>query len=178
MTYGTSKYYAWLSGCKTPTKTPAILSWMRLFFFCHIQVSTWFANARRRLKKENKMTWSPRNRCGDGTSEDKDDCDSVGDDDDDAREIDVDVDGDDLDPKLDGESRLLGKDMDDERRDHHDDDVRMRLHEPGRLGLVMRDVDSMSERMDSGKTSKITPSSHFLQLQIIPLYRLPSKLLC
>lgn len=28
------------------------------------QVSTWFANARRRLKKENKMTWSPRNRCG------------------------------------------------------------------------------------------------------------------
>ena len=29
------------------------------------QVSTWFANARRRLKKENKMTWSPRNRTGD-----------------------------------------------------------------------------------------------------------------
>ncbi|GMT31062.1 hypothetical protein PFISCL1PPCAC_22359, partial [Pristionchus fissidentatus] len=28
------------------------------------QVSTWFANARRRLKKENKMTWSPRNRAG------------------------------------------------------------------------------------------------------------------
>ncbi|XP_022659416.1 homeobox protein araucan-like isoform X1 [Varroa destructor] len=26
------------------------------------QVSTWFANARRRLKKENKMTWEPRNR--------------------------------------------------------------------------------------------------------------------
>lgn len=39
------------------------------------QVSTWFANARRRLKKENKMTWSPRNRCGDdgddGNSNDK-----------------------------------------------------------------------------------------------------------
>ncbi|XP_072013483.1 uncharacterized protein [Amphiura filiformis] len=34
------------------------------------QVSTWFANARRRLKKENKMTWSPRNRCGDGRKED------------------------------------------------------------------------------------------------------------
>lgn len=29
------------------------------------QVSTWFANARRRLKKENKMTWSPRNRTND-----------------------------------------------------------------------------------------------------------------
>lgn len=26
------------------------------------QVSTWFANARRRLKKENKMTWLPANR--------------------------------------------------------------------------------------------------------------------
>lgn len=37
------------------------------------QVSTWFANARRRLKKENKMTWSPRNRCGekkDGVDDD------------------------------------------------------------------------------------------------------------
>ena len=37
------------------------------------QVSTWFANARRRLKKENKMTWSPRNRCGeDGDKGDSD----------------------------------------------------------------------------------------------------------
>ncbi|KAL8583149.1 hypothetical protein ACOMHN_046533 [Nucella lapillus] len=40
------------------------------------QVSTWFANARRRLKKENKMTWSPRNRSGDA------DDDANGDDDD------------------------------------------------------------------------------------------------
>ena len=29
------------------------------------QVSTWFANARRRLKKENKMTWEPKNRVED-----------------------------------------------------------------------------------------------------------------
>uniref|UniRef100_A0A8C5RPL5 Iroquois homeobox 3 n=1 Tax=Laticauda laticaudata TaxID=8630 RepID=A0A8C5RPL5_LATLA len=29
------------------------------------QVSTWFANARRRLKKENKMTWAPRSRSED-----------------------------------------------------------------------------------------------------------------
>ncbi|OQR73379.1 iroquois-class homeodomain protein IRX-1-like [Tropilaelaps mercedesae] len=36
------------------------------------QVSTWFANARRRLKKENKMTWEPRNRPADnGEDEDK-----------------------------------------------------------------------------------------------------------
>ncbi|NP_001079223.1 iroquois-class homeodomain protein irx-5 [Xenopus laevis] len=36
------------------------------------QVSTWFANARRRLKKENKMTWTPRNR-----SEDEDDDENI-----------------------------------------------------------------------------------------------------
>ncbi|XP_070691793.1 Iroquois homeobox protein 6a [Pempheris klunzingeri] len=35
------------------------------------QVSTWFANARRRLKKENKMTWSPKNKASDDR---KDDC--------------------------------------------------------------------------------------------------------
>ncbi|XP_065064668.1 iroquois-class homeodomain protein irx-2-like [Rhopilema esculentum] len=29
------------------------------------QISTWFANARRRLKKDNKMTWSPRNKSTD-----------------------------------------------------------------------------------------------------------------
>ena len=34
------------------------------------QVSTWFANARRRLKKENKMTWSPRNRPDDDDDDD------------------------------------------------------------------------------------------------------------
>jgi hypothetical protein len=28
-------------------------------------VSTWFANARRRLKKENKMTWEPKNKLDD-----------------------------------------------------------------------------------------------------------------
>ena len=34
------------------------------------QVSTWFANARRRLKKENKMTWTSRNRSEDEDEED------------------------------------------------------------------------------------------------------------
>jgi len=41
-----------------------------------MQVSTWFANARRRLKKENKMQWSPRNR----TDNDDDDKSSTDDD--------------------------------------------------------------------------------------------------
>lgn len=39
------------------------------------QVSTWFANARRRLKKENKMTWEPRNKTNDG--HDSDDKESI-----------------------------------------------------------------------------------------------------
>uniref|UniRef100_A0A8C9UXT8 Homeobox domain-containing protein n=1 Tax=Scleropages formosus TaxID=113540 RepID=A0A8C9UXT8_SCLFO len=34
------------------------------------QVSTWFANARRRLKKENKMTWSAKNKPGEVKTED------------------------------------------------------------------------------------------------------------
>ena len=43
-----------------------------------IQVSTWFANARRRLKKENKMTWEPKNKLDDedvdvSDDDDKDD---------------------------------------------------------------------------------------------------------
>uniref|UniRef100_A0A0R3S278 Homeobox domain-containing protein n=1 Tax=Elaeophora elaphi TaxID=1147741 RepID=A0A0R3S278_9BILA len=40
------------------------------------QVSTWFANARRRLKKENKMTWSPRNRPGEDDDDDLGDIDA------------------------------------------------------------------------------------------------------
>ena len=51
------------------------------FVRCSIQVSTWFANARRRLKKENKMTWEPKNKLDDedvdvsddDTDKDKDD---------------------------------------------------------------------------------------------------------
>lgn len=33
---------------------------MFAYFYYLTKVSTWFANARRRLKKENKMTWSPK----------------------------------------------------------------------------------------------------------------------
>ncbi|XP_056384379.1 iroquois-class homeodomain protein IRX-6 [Hyla sarda] len=39
------------------------------------QVSTWFANARRRLKKENKMTWSPKNKPADDSKEEKSETD-------------------------------------------------------------------------------------------------------
>lgn len=76
----TSTLKAWLSEHKKnpyPTKGEkimlAIITKMTL-----TQVSTWFANARRRLKKENKMTWEPRNRVeddDDNNNEDDDDRD-------------------------------------------------------------------------------------------------------
>lgn len=60
----TSTLKAWLRGhMKNPYPTKgekimlAIITKMTI-----TQVSTWFANARRRLKKENKMTWLPANR--------------------------------------------------------------------------------------------------------------------
>ncbi|XP_015268806.1 PREDICTED: iroquois-class homeodomain protein IRX-4, partial [Gekko japonicus] len=63
----TSTLKAWLQEHRKnpyPTKGEkimlAIITKMTL-----TQVSTWFANARRRLKKENKMTWPPRNKGAD-----------------------------------------------------------------------------------------------------------------
>ncbi|XP_030781030.1 iroquois-class homeodomain protein IRX-6 isoform X5 [Rhinopithecus roxellana] len=60
----TSTLKAWLNEHRKnpyPTKGEkimlAIITKMTL-----TQVSTWFANARRRLKKENKMTWAPKNK--------------------------------------------------------------------------------------------------------------------
>lgn len=70
----TSTLKAWLyEHIKNPYPTKgekimlAIITKMTL-----TQVSTWFANARRRLKKENKMQWSPRNRTGDDDDDDDD----------------------------------------------------------------------------------------------------------
>lgn len=62
------------------------------------QVSTWFANARRRLKKENKMTWEPKNKT---------------DDDDDAMVSDDEKEKDDMDDK----SRNKGKSFPRKRND-------------------------------------------------------------
>lgn len=80
----TSVLKAWLNEHKKnpyPTKGEkimlAIITKMTL-----TQVSTWFANARRRLKKENKMTWEPKNRVDD------DDANIVDDDDDDNKSTD------------------------------------------------------------------------------------------
>uniref|UniRef100_A0AAY5EPZ1 Homeobox domain-containing protein n=1 Tax=Electrophorus electricus TaxID=8005 RepID=A0AAY5EPZ1_ELEEL len=78
----TSTLKAWLQEHKKnpyPTKGEkimlAIITKMTL-----TQVSTWFANARRRLKKENKMTWSPRNKpaVGKGCDEGSEDIETMG----------------------------------------------------------------------------------------------------
>jgi len=73
----TSTLKAWLNDHRKnpyPTKAEkimlAIISKMTL-----TQVSTWFANARRRLKKENQMTWSPRNKPNE--DRDSDDVDDI-----------------------------------------------------------------------------------------------------
>jgi len=81
----TSTLKAWLyEHIKNPYPTKgekimlAIITKMTL-----TQVSTWFANARRRLKKENKMQWSPRNR----TDQDDDDDDDEDKNSDDAYDV-------------------------------------------------------------------------------------------
>lgn len=76
----TATLKAWLNEHKKnpyPTKGEkimlAIITKMTL-----TQVSTWFANARRRLKKENKMTWEPKNRVDDDDATLSDDDDDIG----------------------------------------------------------------------------------------------------
>merc|ERR1711983_375206 len=83
----TATLKAWLSEHKKnpyPTKGEkimlAIITKMTL-----TQVSTWFANARRRLKKENKMTWEPKNKLDDEDVDVSDDDDKDDDKDDDPR---------------------------------------------------------------------------------------------
>uniref|UniRef100_G1QKI4 Iroquois homeobox 6 n=1 Tax=Nomascus leucogenys TaxID=61853 RepID=G1QKI4_NOMLE len=76
----TSTLKAWLNEHRKnpyPTKGEkimlAIITKMTL-----TQVSTWFANARRRLKKENKMTWAPKNKGGEERKAEGGEEDSLG----------------------------------------------------------------------------------------------------
>uniref|UniRef100_A0A8C4QVD4 Iroquois homeobox 3b n=1 Tax=Eptatretus burgeri TaxID=7764 RepID=A0A8C4QVD4_EPTBU len=87
----TSTLKAWLNEHRKnpyPTKGEkimlAIITKMTL-----TQVSTWFANARRRLKKENKVTWAPRAKGDDedtGSDLEADRCCKEADEDDDEEE--------------------------------------------------------------------------------------------
>jgi len=97
----TATLKAWLNEHKKnpyPTKGEkimlAIISKMTL-----TQVSCWFANARRRLKKENKMTWEPKNGLHD----------------EDVDVSDEELDGDNSFTK-DEKPNALGSDLEDQRR--------------------------------------------------------------
>ena len=91
----TSTLKAWLNNHKKnpyPTKSEkimlAIVTKMTL-----TQASTWFANARRRLKKENKMTWLPKKKTGDKKDKNSNSClsDSNGDDIGNDDDMDIDI---------------------------------------------------------------------------------------
>ncbi|XP_023164850.1 homeobox protein caupolican [Drosophila hydei] len=128
----TSTLKAWLNEHKKnpyPTKGEkimlAIITKMTL-----TQVSTWFANARRRLKKENKMTWEPRNRV----------------DDDDAN-----IDDDDDNDKNTEENDLL--DAKDSGLGSNDDKDRM-----GRLGDMMADRPGESNNSEWSESRPGSPN--------------------
>jgi len=166
----TSTLKAWLSEHRKnpyPTKGEkimlAIITKMTL-----TQVSTWFANARRRLKKENKMTWSPRNRC---EEDEADDAAAEKDGDRSPRRHDDDDDSD-----------IVDIEEDEELRHHH-----MNLHrhlnggdrsgEPPskklrRSGSPGSDLGSFSDSDSASQGTKITsphPSLHLHQLHHHPL---------
>ncbi|XP_030058714.1 iroquois-class homeodomain protein IRX-6 [Microcaecilia unicolor] len=87
------------------------------------QVSTWFANARRRLKKENKMTWSPKNKAGEERRQDGNK----------IKENDYSTDNDDKDQKTCKEEKELRisdlEDLDDEGSDKIESDQKNALRE-------------------------------------------------
>ncbi|XP_005997310.1 iroquois-class homeodomain protein IRX-3a [Latimeria chalumnae] len=111
----TSTLKAWLNEHRKnpyPTKGEkimlAIITKMTL-----TQVSTWFANARRRLKKENKMTWAPRSRTDEEGNSYGSDHEAEGDKREDDEEIDLE--------NIDTENIENKDDMDDHDPDIHSD---------------------------------------------------------
>ncbi|KAG8188707.1 hypothetical protein JTE90_003963 [Oedothorax gibbosus] len=145
----TSTLKAWLNEHRKnpyPTKGEkimlAIITKMTL-----TQVSTWFANARRRLKKENKMTWEPRNKTGD-------DLDDVSGDD-------LDDDKDDQEPKSEDVSDSNGIDKIHEpekkrKRSHsaEDDDAPVRESSPYRSTSDLS-IDNPSIKSDECSPPKL-----------------------
>ncbi|XP_065161246.1 homeobox protein caupolican-like isoform X1 [Atheta coriaria] len=115
----TATLKAWLNEHKKnpyPTKGEkimlAIITKMTL-----TQVSTWFANARRRLKKENKMTWEPKNKTDDDDDALVSDSDDKDKDDDDKRD-DTDIHG-----RVKAERSVKDMDDDDMTDDDRKDDL-------------------------------------------------------
>nr|XP_056718732.1 iroquois-class homeodomain protein IRX-6 [Euleptes europaea] len=111
------------------------------------QVSTWFANARRRLKKENKMTWSPKNKAGEERREDDrrngDDCSSE---------------NEDKDPKSCKEKELRLSDLEDMDDEEPETKAENELKHPHQdRPLVIDSTLAECEKSNCG----LTPPSHF-----------------
>ncbi|KAF7244579.1 Iroquois-class homeodomain protein irx-3 [Varanus komodoensis] len=159
----TSTLKAWLNEHRKnpyPTKGEkimlAIITKMTL-----TQVSTWFANARRRLKKENKMTWAPRSRTdeeGNSYGSEHDEEDGEGDKRD-AEDEEIDLENIDTErmesgaPGDAGGQRLLGADEDDEEDEEDDDEEDEDDDEEprGRSALLRPDAKATdSESSDGG----------------------------
>lgn len=108
------------------------------------QVSTWFANARRRLKKENKMTWSPRNRSEDDAD---DDLDNEEEEDDLLRKNDCIVD------KKESSNKIEDSSKDCEDRELNEKIISVDEDEDSNLSFEERDtrqrVDSLSSESES-----------------------------
>ncbi|XP_066525916.1 iroquois-class homeodomain protein irx-3-like [Hoplias malabaricus] len=154
----TSTLKAWLSEHRKnpyPTKGEkimlAIITKMTL-----TQVSTWFANARRRLKKENKMTWAPKSRedeegnptfCSDDEEEDED---KRGEDED--EEIDLEnIDTDSMDNKEEQRCEL---------QDHLKQDTETDRREPEELGDARGHEKTFIKRSAEDSRAEKDPSDH------------------
>ncbi|XP_074052032.1 iroquois-class homeodomain protein IRX-6 [Macrotis lagotis] len=110
------------------------------------QVSTWFANARRRLKKENKMTWSPKNKTGEEKKEDKKEGDSCG-----ANE----------DPKACKEVKQLRlSDLEDLEEEGEEEEEEEEIEDQGQ--------GNSSDKLERlGKGSKLEPTTNFEASQTV-----------
>ncbi|CAN0159938.1 unnamed protein product [Lampetra planeri] len=93
------------------------------------QVSTWFANARRRLKKENKVTWAPRSR----SDEEGHSCGS-----------DAEVDRKEDEEEEDEEDEAVGEEEAEEDDDDDDEEI----------DLENIDIEKCEEEEDSGDLSR------------------------
>ncbi|XP_030617633.1 iroquois-class homeodomain protein IRX-3 isoform X2 [Delphinapterus leucas] len=172
----TSTLKAWLNEHRKnpyPTKGEkimlAIITKMTL-----TQVSTWFANARRRLKKENKMTWAPRSRTdeeGNAYGSEREEEDEEEDEEDSKRELELEeeeVGGEEEDTGGEG----LADDEEDEEIDLENLDGAAAGPEVALPGAAHRDGDLGLEPTSDSKNSDSDDSSEGLEERPLPVLSL------
>ncbi|XP_044787796.2 iroquois-class homeodomain protein IRX-3 isoform X1 [Bubalus bubalis] len=172
----TSTLKAWLNEHRKnpyPTKGEkimlAIITKMTL-----TQVSTWFANARRRLKKENKMTWAPRSRTdeeGNAYGSEREEEDEEEDEEDSKRELELE------EEELGGEEEDTGgeglaDDDEDEEIDLENLDGAVAEPELALTGASHRDGDLGLEPISDSKNSDSDDSSEGLEERPLPVLSL------